>query len=507
MKYIVSITPEIALEEIPIYAGGLGVLEGDKFLFAGKNGINYIVLTLFYTKGYAEYQVADTNRLSLIEKDYADLIKKMEKEEEFSISMHGSRYTIRPFSYKLGNSKVVYFLPEPNFIEKLYMEKDKFDYEHRYILLAKASFEYIKNRIGFENVAEIHAQEAMAGLIFLLVDNIRKVFFIHTPGPWGHPIFSGDTIREEFGIDVKESRVMLTKLVIEKADKVVAVSRKHERITLKTFPETLNKLTYVTNGVNLDRWVHPEIKKVLLLPDIDVKNFIKAHNFIRSQLSNFIKVEKNKEVKSDSILVTWARRITSYKRPYFVIRLIEELSNLDLPTFFILGGKAHPRDYEGIEFMKRFIDLEKEYKNVVYYPDYDIFKAKLFLSGSDLLLFTPFSGWEACGTSYMKAGVNGVPTLASRDGGALEIIVDGYNGWFFGRELDNLISLGSEEAAKINDEDYVDFKNKFLRIVNIYQNDREKYYEVMLNTLNTFTKWAGIERVFKELGMKTVSTF
>ncbi|MEM3856856.1 MAG: glycogen/starch/alpha-glucan phosphorylase, partial [Saccharolobus sp.] len=117
----------------------------------------------------------------------------------------------------------------------------------------------------------------------------------------------------------------------------------------------------------------------------------------------------------------------------------------------------------------------------------------------DLLLFTPFSGWEACGTSYMKAGVNGVPTLASRDGGVIEIIKDEFNGWLFGNNLYNLVDLYSEEARRIDEEDYRDFKNKFLKIVELYNKDREKYTQIMINALNTFYKWADVKRVIKEL--------
>ncbi|MEM4138396.1 MAG: hypothetical protein QW250_02440, partial [Sulfolobaceae archaeon] len=87
------------------------------------------------------------------------------------------------------------------------------------------------------------------------------------------------------------------------------------------------------------------------------------------------------------------------------------------------------------------------------------------------------------------------------DGGALEIIRDGYNGWFFGRELNEVISLNSDEAKRINNEDYEDFKKRFLAIVSMYQNDKEKYYEVMLNTLKSFVEWAGVERVFRELNI------
>jgi len=48
---IVSITPEIALDDFPVYAGGLGVLEGDKFYAAAASKMSYTVLTFFYPGG------------------------------------------------------------------------------------------------------------------------------------------------------------------------------------------------------------------------------------------------------------------------------------------------------------------------------------------------------------------------------------------------------------------------------------------------------------------------
>lgn len=53
---IVSVTMELALEEVPIYAGGLGVLEGDKFRHMSRIGKEYYVITLFHRNGYVDYQ-------------------------------------------------------------------------------------------------------------------------------------------------------------------------------------------------------------------------------------------------------------------------------------------------------------------------------------------------------------------------------------------------------------------------------------------------------------------
>jgi starch phosphorylase len=53
---IVSITPELGIEGLSIFAGGLGVLEGDKFYAAARLGVPYTVITLFYPEGYVKYR-------------------------------------------------------------------------------------------------------------------------------------------------------------------------------------------------------------------------------------------------------------------------------------------------------------------------------------------------------------------------------------------------------------------------------------------------------------------
>lgn len=40
--------------------------------------------------------------------------------------------------------------------------------------------------------------------------------------------------------------------------------------------------------------------------------------------------------------------------------------------------------------MRRFKELTESRDNVIFLKNYDIVRAKLVLSGSDLLLFTPF---------------------------------------------------------------------------------------------------------------------
>jgi len=53
---IISITPELGVDFLKNFAGGLGVLEADKFYAAARLGVSYTVITLFYPEGYVKYR-------------------------------------------------------------------------------------------------------------------------------------------------------------------------------------------------------------------------------------------------------------------------------------------------------------------------------------------------------------------------------------------------------------------------------------------------------------------
>ena len=121
------------------------------------------------------------------------------------------------------------------------------------------------------------------------------------------------------------------------------------------------------------------------------------------------------------------------------------------------------------------------------------------MKGADLLLFTPFPGWEASGTSFMKAGINGVPTLSSRDGSAIEFIVDRVNGWLFGEDLRELVNIHIDpRARRINERESREFEEKLIHICDLYFNQSETFYKVALNAMRTFVHRVNIERVLKE---------
>ncbi len=509
---IVSLTMELALEEIPIYAGGLGVLEGDKFYAASRLGIEYYVITIFHRNGYVEYEYRDG---AFIEKDQEEIVGKaeglLEREKELVVSTKSyGEIRVAPLIYRKGSARAVYLKPEhPESISRiasrLYVEESPEHAIAKYIVFGRSSAQYILERIGIERVDHLDLQESVASLAALDLGELRgkTKLVIHTAGPWGHPTIPSDVLRSEYGLEVETGILRITDVVLREVLRGFGVSRKHWEILHRIFPQFSGKMFFVRNGVDLERWVHRSIRSMIAskgLRRISINDLATARRSAREDLESLAR-SKKPGLKIKGAIIAWSRRITRYKRPYLVERLVRDLAR-DVDATFILAGKAHPRDQDGREYMARFRKLHEELDNVIYIHEYSLEAAKAILSGSDLLLFTPFPGWEACGTSYMKAGANGVPTLSSRDGGALETIIDGHNGWLFGSEIAEFINIyedrGSVEA--VDEKDYWDLRSKLLKILELREKDPEAFLEISLNALKSFTISSNMERVFREYG-------
>ncbi|GAY25581.1 glucan phosphorylase [Desulfurococcaceae archaeon AG1] len=501
---------EIALDEIPIYAGGLGVLEGDKFYTASRLNIEYYVMTMFHRNGYVDYDYKDG---VFIERSQEDVIRKaeslLEREKELVVSskVYGE-ILVAPLVFKKGSARVIYFKPEyPEHISRiasrLYVEETPEQAIAKYIVFARSSAQYMRERIGFERIKYIDLQESIASLAALELKDLKGVvrLVIHTPGPWGHPMIPDEVLEREYGVDTSPGLVRITDVVLREVPVGFGVSRKHWEMLHRIFPQFVDRIAYVRNGVDLERWVHSAIKSLVSskgLGKISPEDLAPARRKAREDLISLIRSRKP-DIRVEGPIIAWARRLTKYKRPYLIERLIRDLGR-EVNATFILAGKAHPKDHEGREYMARFRKLHEQFDNVVYIHDYSLDIARAILSGSDLLLFTPFSGWEACGTSYMKAGANGIPTLSSRDGGALETIIDGFNGWFFGLELVDFINIYENTArvSAVDEEDYRDLRTKFLKILELIDKDPEAYLEISINALKSFTISSNSVRMFRE---------
>jgi len=123
------------------------------------------------------------------------------------------------------------------------------------------------------------------------------------------------------------------------------------------------------------------------------------------------------------LTIGFARRFATYKRADLLMRDPDRLRSLlldeDRPLQIIIAGKAHPADMPGKELLQRVAnfttDLDTRHR-LVFLEDYDISVAKMLVAGVDVWLNNPLRPMEACGTSGMKAALNGVLNCSVLDG-------------------------------------------------------------------------------------------
>ena len=237
------------------------------------------------------------------------------------------------------------------------------------------------------------------------------------------------------------------------------VSRKIFQPLFPRWPQSQVPITHVTNGVHMPSWDSAITDKLWTdtcgkrpwrggletmeeqiggLSDHEIWNF-RAKNrqalisFVRQRIVRQRKsmgliweknaVPENALLDPNALTIGFARRFTSYKRTNLLLhdpeRLAAMLSSSDHPIQLILAGKAHPRDMEGKDMIRQWINfsLRPDIRGkVIFLQDYDIEVAGKMVQGVDLWINTPRRPWEASGTSGMKVLVNGGLNLSELDG-------------------------------------------------------------------------------------------
>ena len=257
-----------------------------------------------------------------------------------------------------------------------------------------------------------------------------------------------------------------------------AVSKRHAQVSREMWkglwPEVQGDQTpisYITNGVHVPTWIEPKIKLLLnkylgpdwldkhddpavwkLLDKIPETDLWQTHNWLKVKLIDAIRERTRQRWTngnaSASIMLAggafldpsvltlgFARRFASYKRALLIFHDLERLKKLLKdrwrPIQIIFAGKAHPSDDPGKRILQSLINLARYPQlggRIAFVEDYGEQLAQYMVHGVDVWLNNPLPPFEACGTSGMKAALNGVPQLSIMDGWWEEGF-NGKNGW------------------------------------------------------------------------------
>ena len=222
-----------------------------------------------------------------------------------------------------------------------------------------------------------------------------------------------------------------TKLLITLTHLVNGVSQIHVAAELHDHPQSM--LIAITHGVYQPRWMAQNWgESPLALTD---QEMWERHGENRRRLFEMIQEQTGQVLDPDILTVVWARRMASYKRPEVLVgntgRLRKLMNAKGMPVQFVVAGRANPADTVGVDLMQRVISASKQTalsSKFAYLPYYNPVTAKMLVQGADLWLNTPIRGYEACGTSGMKASLNGALQLSTSDGWIDEVDIEAI-GW------------------------------------------------------------------------------
>lgn len=213
----------------------------------------------------------------------------------------------------------------------------------------------------------------------------------------------------------------ITRFALNVSSRANGVSKLHSDLSAEQWPEY--HWCNVTNGVHMPTWQHSE----LATTQNDAAALWHSHLERKQALVQFVQTTTGYTINPEWLFLTWSRRLAGYKRLTALFddidRLAKILKRSDRPVQLLVSGKAHQGDQGGKEVLQEVIGhFSKELTgHALFIPNYNLEIARYLVSGSDVWLNTPEIGREACGTSGMKALSNGVLQCTVADGWAAEV--------------------------------------------------------------------------------------
>jgi glycogen phosphorylase len=531
-EVIAYLSMEFGLNEnIPIFAGGLGILAGDHLKAASNMRLPLVGIGLLYSEGYfrqyLDHDGYQQEEYPQVELYHLPLIRVRDTEgDQLKITIDAPDGLIRATVWKLQVGRIPLYLLDTNLQEnppqireitaRLYAGGPRMRLAQE-VLLGIGGIRVLE-AIGLtpkvchmneghsafsslERLAQVMRKNKIDLNTALQVVPRTTVFTTHTPVAAGHDEFPAEMVRPlakiySSQLGVGEETILswgqhpeagpngpfsMSILGFKMAQYANGVSQLHGEVARRMWshlwPNRHSEevpISHVTNGVHVSTWISPENaqlyerhlgpewymssrrpENIERIDNIYNDELWRAHEICRARLvrsarrllsaqyaqrnaSKQVLEEAETVLDSDALTIGFARRFATYKRAYLLLqdpdRLEQILSNNKRPVQIIIAGKAHPKDNEGKDLIRRIISFARKAnlrQRIVFLENYDMYIGRLLLQGADVWLNTPRRPFEACGTSGMKAAVNGVLNVSVLDGWWAEAYDDDY-GWRIG---------------------------------------------------------------------------
>jgi len=429
---------EYALDSsLPTYAGGLGILAGDYVREAAMRGFPLLSVGLRYQKAQSvlssKKQEAKNKLKTVIDKNNQEII----------VSVPIGKRIVKAKAWLWEEDEAKVFLldtditendPKDREISKCLYDENRDNRLKQEILLGLGGFRLLA-LLGY-HASVYHLNEGHSAFLTLeLVRHEMKhqrvnfrdacefakkhiIFTNHTLVPAGQEVFSSDKISsfielcaEEICLNNKDITTLgawesdsnifsMTTLSFKLSTKSNAVSKLHAEKSKKIWPNQI--IDFITNGINVKKW-----DKIV---DTSIKNIWERHLENKRKLLTLVKEEVGEIWNETDLIFVWARRLVEYKQPLLFLdnieKIIEISRNSPVPIRIIFSGPTGGNESPLVATIKKIIE-EKLKGIAIFVPNYSTEIAEILTAGADVWLNTPLVGFEACGTSGMKAGLNG----------------------------------------------------------------------------------------------------
>ncbi len=539
---------EIGLRsDIPTYSGGLGVLAGDTIRSAADMRVPMVGITLISRKGYFRQDIDEEGNQIEIPDVWDPSTHLMRLSQRVSVGIEGRSVLIGAWLYVhesvTGGRVPIIFLdtdiegntPEDRTLTDYLYGGDQ-EYRLKQEIVLGIGGVRMLEELGFE-VRKYHMNEGHSSLLTIeLLSRHRRdieevwdeklvwdaeavrrqcVFTTHTPVEAGHDKFPYDLVKRVYTDTVpleviKEygggEHLNMTLLGLNLSHFINGVAKRHQEVSMQMFPGY--EIHAITNGVHPFTWTHPRLRELYdrYLPGwanepeifvragkIPKEALWQAHSEAKRELLEYVKETTGIELGPDILTIGFARRATAYKRADLIFTDIQKLLQIcEGRVQFIFAGKAHPRDLQGKELIRRIHQLMRELDpriKIAYLKNYNMDLALKIVSGVDVWLNTPQRPYEASGTSGMKAALNGVINFSVLDGWWIEGHEEGVTGWAIG---------GPPEEPSDPQREADDLYRKLEEIIiPMYYNHREDWIRIMRNSIRLLAYYFNSHRMMR----------
>jgi glycogen phosphorylase len=495
-------------EDLPIYAGGLGILAGDYIKAAGDLRLPLTAIGILWSEGYTVQRIGPdgvpydqyppTPRAALVPTD-----------ARISVRVRGKDVPLTAWRVTLPSVAALYLL-EPTedadrwLTRRLYGggSDDRLGQE---IILGVGGIRLLRS-LGIEvdlyHFNEGHAvfgglelirERMSAGLSFARArSEVRNqvIFTTHTPvvaGNESHDVAMLVEQGADLGVFTDEQLVEIggdpfgmTVAGLRLSAVANAVAELHGETSRRMWRNIADAapIVAITNGVHPHTWQDARIRVGYAHGTL-----WEMHQLCKRELLGEVRRRTGVLLDEDRLLIGFARRAAAYKRSDLLLRDPDVIGPYlaSRGVQLVFSGKAHPHDRDGKRIVSNLVAMASRYpQSIVFLENYDMGVARLMVRGCDIWLNNPRRPMEASGTSGMKAAMNGALNVSILDGWWPEGCIHGVNGWQIG---DGFEGPGQDEhdLAAL-------YKVLLGEVVPTYYNDRPRWIAMMRHAIE-MSQW------------------